>query len=380
MILTIGPGHPFHLRTWSGISYWLLNALKEQGVLEGSVDARPPGVDVLERIGSWNIHRERWRQRYWAHASPLSGAVRALLGVTAARRARTMNSSPDVVLQLGAGFDARSGLRPRLRCSYSDMHLALFLTRPDNLLDTSTPLVRKALDRERRTFDSLDVIFTMSDWLRDSIITDAGQDPGKVVTIGTGANINIPPSPPKRNLAPPRFLFVGMRFERKGGRYLLDAFDLVRSERPDAELWIVGPEKSLGQREGVRWFGRIDRSSPAGEAEIRRLYTEATAFVMPSVFEPAGMVFLEAMAYALPCVGSNCCAMPEFIAHGETGLLARRADSEDLAAQLLALASAPERAQEMGWEGYRRLTGRFTWEHVARRMVTEMEGRLRTAI
>jgi glycosyltransferase involved in cell wall biosynthesis len=101
---------------------------------------------------------------------------------------------------------------------------------------------------------------------------------------------------------------------------------------------------------------------------------------MPSVFEPAGMVFLEAMAYALPCVGSNCCAMPEFIAHGESGLLARRADSEDLAAQLLALATAPERAQEMGLEGYRRLTGRFTWEHVARRMVTEMEGRLRTAI
>jgi glycosyltransferase involved in cell wall biosynthesis len=375
-ILTVGPGNPFQLRTWSGSSYWLLSALKAQGVLEGSVDARPPGIEVIERLASWNGDRERWRQRYWAQASPLSGAIRAVMGVTGTRRARKTSPSPDVVLQLGAWFDPRPGLRPRLRCSYSDMHLALFLTRPDNLLDTSTHLVRKALDRERRTFDSLDLIFTMSDWLRESIIADAGQDPGKVVTVGTGANINIPASPPKRNPAPPRFLFVGMRFERKGGPYLLDAFDLVRNERPDAELWIVGPQEPLGDREGVRWFGRIDRSTPAGEDEIRRLYTEATAFVMPSVFEPAGIVFLEAMAYALPCVGSNCCAMPEFIAHGESGLLARRADSEDLAVQLLALASAPERAQEMGLKGYHRLSERFTWEHVARRMVTEMEGRL----
>jgi glycosyltransferase involved in cell wall biosynthesis len=353
-----------------------LSALEEQGVLEGAVDARPPGVDVLERLGSWNVDRELWRQRYWAQASPLSGAIRALKGVTATRRACRISPSPDVVLQLGAWFHARSGLRPRLRCSYSDMHLALFLTRPDNLLGPSTHLVRKALDRERRTFDSLDVIFTMSDWLRESIITDAGQDPDKVVTVGTGANINIPASPPKRKPGSPRFLFVGMRFERKGGRHLLEAFDLVRKERPDAELWIVGPTEPLGDREGVRWFGRIDRSSPSGEAEIRRLYTEATAFVMPSVFEPAGIVFLEAMAYALPCVGSNCCAMPEFIAHEESGLLARRADSEDLAAQLLALSSAPERGREMGLNGYHRLSERFTWKHVAQRMVTEMEGRL----
>ncbi|HEX8156609.1 MAG TPA: glycosyltransferase, partial [Solirubrobacteraceae bacterium] len=94
------------------------------------------------------------------------------------------------------------------------------------------------------------------------------------------------------------------------------------------------------------------------------------------VFEPAGIVFLEAMAYALPCVGSNCCAMPEFIAHDETGLLSRRGDSDDLAAQLLALASAPERAREMGLNGYHRLSERFTWKHVARRMVTEMAARL----
>lgn len=375
-VITIGTGDPFDVKTWSGSSRWLLNALKEQGVLEGAVDARLPGIDAIERMVSFDLNRERWRQRYWAQASPLHGAVRAVIGLTGTRRARNIDRSPDVALQLGAGRFARGALRPRLRCSYGDTHLGLFLTRPDNLLDTSSRLVRTALERERRAFESLDVIFTMSDWMRDSIINDVGQDPRKVVTVGVGANIVIPSVPLHRASGPPRFLFVGMRFERKGGRYLLEAFDRVRREHQDAELWIVGPEEPLQQRDGVRWFGRIDRSDPAGEAEIRRLYTEATAFVMPSVFEPAGIVFLEAMAHALPCVGCDCCAMPEFIAHEKSGLLARRADAEDLAAQLLRLADAPEWAGRMGLEGFRRLGERFTWERVARRMVQEMEERL----
>jgi starch synthase len=375
-IIAIAAGDPFDLKTWSGSSHWLLSALRRRGVLEEAVDVWPAGADVVARLGSWNRDRLRWRQRYWAQASPLDGAIRALVGATGTRRIRAVNASPDVVLQVGASRFDGPRLRARLRCSFSDTHLALFLTRPDNLLDASSRLVRKALDRERRAFESLDVIFTMSDWMRESIIADAGQDPEKVVTVGTGANIVIPTAAPRRAPAPPRFLFVGMRFERKGGSYLLDAFALVRWERPDAELWIVGPETPTREQEGVRWFGRIDRRDPAGEAEITRLYTEATAFVMPSIFEPAGIVFLEAMAFALPCVGSDCCAMPEFIARDESGLLTRRADAEDLAAQLLTLASAPERARQMGLEGFRRLSERFTWDHVAGRMVRELRTRL----
>jgi alpha-maltose-1-phosphate synthase len=375
-IVAIGAGDPFDRKTWSGTSYWLLSALQARGVLDGAVDAWPPGTEVVARAGSFSVDGRRWRQRYWAQASPLDGAVRMLIGATATRRVRAINGSPDVVLALGASrFEGRK-LRARLRCSFTDTHLAQYLTRPDNVLDASSRLVRKALDRERRTFESLDVIFTMSDWMRESIITDAGQDPDKVVTVGTGANMPIPSCAQRRVLQPPRFLFVGMRFERKGGGYLLEAFERVRLEHPDAELWIVGPETPAREQEGVRWFGRIDRSDPAGEAEIRRLYSEATAFVMPSIFEPAGIVFLEAMAFALPCVGSDCCAMPEFIAGEESGLLARRADAGDLTAKLLTLASAPERGRQMGLQGFRRLNDRFTWEHVASSMLGEMRTRL----
>ena len=60
-------------------------------------------------------------------------------------------------------------------------------------------------------------------------------------------------------------------------------------------------------------------------------YRRATAFVMPSRYEPFGIVFLEAMAYWLPCVGSRTCAMPEIIDEGVTGLLAEPDDVDSLA-------------------------------------------------
>jgi glycosyltransferase involved in cell wall biosynthesis len=375
-IVALAGGEPFARATWSGASYWLLSALREAGVLAGAVAARPKAADLIERASSFAWDRDRWRQRYWAQATPLAQPVRSLVAAVGTRRAAEVDPAPDAVLQLGAWFDATNAVEPRLRCSYHDMHLALYLTRPDNKLDKSSRLVRKALERERRTLDRMDLILSMSDWLRQSIIDDTGQDPAKVVTVWTGANFDIPAAPPERDIERPRFLFVGMRFERKGGPYLLQAFEQVRRERPDAELWIVGPEKRLEQRDGVRWFGRIDRSKPAGDAELKRIYSEATVFVMPSIFEPTGNVFLEAMAHGLPCVGVNSCAMPEFIEDGRSGLLARRADVDSLASKMLELAAAPERAQRMGESGFQRVTERFNWSRVAGSMRSEIEARL----
>jgi glycosyltransferase involved in cell wall biosynthesis len=376
-IVAVTAGEPFDRGTWSGASYWFLTALREAGVLQGAVAAQPKAADVLERAASVSFDRARWRQRYWAQASPLSGPIRRLVGMVGTNRAARLNPTPDALLQVGAWFDATNGVKPGMRCSYHDMHLPLFLTRPDTTLDRSSRLVRKALDRERRTLDRMDLILSMSEWLRQSFIDDAGQDPAKVVTVWTGANFELPAAPPERTFEQPRFLFVGMRFDRKGGPYLLDAFERVRRERPDAELWIVGPERPLAQREGVRWFGRIDRSKPAGDAELKRIYTEATVFVMPSLFEPTGNVFLEAMAHGLPCVGVNCCAMPEFIEEGQSGLLAKRADVASLASKMLELAASGDRARQMGEQGFRRVKDRFNWPHVARSMRTEIESRLR---
>ena len=71
-----------------------------------------------------------------------------------------------------------------------------------------------------------------------------------------------------------------MQFERKGGREVLRAFAALRSRRPDAELWIVGPQHLRVDEPGVRVLGRVRRAdAPGGMPD---LYRRATLLAMPS--------------------------------------------------------------------------------------------------
>jgi glycosyltransferase involved in cell wall biosynthesis len=197
------------------------------------------------------------------------------------------------------------------------------------------------------------------------------------VVAGAGTDLALPPRElPERDRARPRVLFVGREWERKGGPELLRAWPAVRAARPDAELVIVGPAappRSLPA--GVRFAGRIDRSTPQGAQAFAAEYRRATAFVLPSLFEPFGIVLLEAMAYSLPCVAGTRCAMPEIVADGETGRLADVGDPDALAAALVEVTD-PERGASMGAAGRRRLEERFTWDAVAARIVGELDARL----
>jgi starch synthase len=372
-IVGIAPGDPWDRRTWSGASHHLFAALERRGALLGAVSALP--TDALEsatKLASFSPRRRRWVERY--EYSSLRRALRSRLA--SRRAARVADGRPYATLQIGAWYAiGRSGHGPLLRASYHDANLALFSRQNTFIEDPSAAHIQREFAAERRVFDRLDVIFTLSDWLRQSFIEDFGQDPRKVVTIGFGANTKTPPSAiPHRSASPMRILFVGFDFERKGGPFLLEAFVELRKSHPDAELWIVGP-KPGDPAPGVRWHGAIDRSSEAGDRLMAELHRDATVFVLTSRYEPFGNALLEAMAYGLPCIGSSVCAMPEIIEAERTGLLVAPADSAALAGALRELAADPARAQAMGAAGFRRLHERFTWDVVSGRMIEEIEAR-----
>ena len=354
------PGEPRDPATWSGTSASLVRALERAGALAGAVDASSHAVDRLEQLASFSPSRARWRQRYHSRSSFASDAARSLRSAFARRR---LDGEPEAVLHVGAW----TLLPGRVRASYHDGNLAVSLARDEPLLDRRSGSVRRALEADRRFYDRMDVLLPMSDWLRRSFVEDFGQDPAKVVTVGAGANLRELPEVPQRTFEQPRFLFVGRQWERKGGPQLLEAFALVHAERPDAELWVVGPEQPVSGA-GVRFLGRISRASADGERRLGELYANATAFAMPSVYEPFGIAFLEAMAYGLPCVASDRCAMPEIVEDGVSGFTVGAHDVEALAARLLELAD-PARARAFGEAGRRRLAERFTWDAVAARIV-----------
>ena len=96
-------------------------------------------------------------------------------------------------------------------------------------------------------------------------------------------------------------------------------------------------------RSGVIWIeGMLNRH------EVIQLLSHATAFVCPSLYEPLGIVNLEAMACGTAVVASNVGGIPEVVADGETGLLVRPDEPEALAVALNTLARDPERRRALG--------------------------------
>jgi alpha-maltose-1-phosphate synthase len=365
-------GDPWSQAMWSGSSRRLFAALDARGALVAAVSTRPRAFDVAEKAASWQRDGVAWRQRYRAAASPLSPLIRGAMTRIGSRRVAAAAPGADALLQISGWYDASRRLRPRLFATYQDANVALWLRRPDLALDPGDRWIARTREHELRTYERMDLILTMSEWARRSFIDDYGQDPDKVVTVGAGANFDGTPEPPtERDFSRPRLLFVGRKFERKGGAELLEAFAALRADHPGAELTIVGPPPRPGG-DGVSWLGPVfDR------ARLDSLFRDANAFVMPSIYEGFGIPFLEGMAYALPCVGTTVGAIPELVEDGVTGRTVPPGDAQALAAALGDLAADPARAQALGREGRERFLERFTWDRVAGRICDAMAERLR---
>ena len=372
-VVGVSPGDPFDRRTWSGASHHLFTALGMHAELLGVVNAEiPRWADLFAKAAAIWPERHRWRERN--EFSP----VRRLISSRRAGRAATALARPGAaVLQVGAWYDAAARATPpaALRCSYHDSNLALLIRQGQFVQQPDAGHIRRTLRAERRVFDGLDVIFTMSEWLRTSIIKDFEQDPDKVVVVGSGVNLKQLPPPLRNRRAPSQtLLFVGFDFAGKGGQEILQAFAQVRRRLPNARLQIVGPPPQSSVA-GVEWIGAIDRSG-SGDLRFQKILANATGFVLASHYDAFPNVFLEAMAYSLPCIGTPVGGIPEIIQDGATGHLVPVGDIVQLATAMEKVLADPDNAALMGEAGYRRVTERFTWDLVGRKMAHEIGRRL----
>jgi alpha-maltose-1-phosphate synthase len=190
------------------------------------------------------------------------------------------------------------------------------------------------------------------------------------------------------DLSRPSVVFVGRITRQKGLPYLMRAcHDLppqtqivLLAGAPDT-LEIAAEVEGLaiqlrGARdpEGVIW---VQEMLP--KHEVVQVLTHATVFVCPSIYEPMGIVNLEAMACETAVVATATGGIPEVVADGETGLLVpidqlsdgtgTPVDPErfvaDLAAAMTTLIEDPKRADEMGLAGRRRAVEKFSWSTIA---------------
>jgi glycosyltransferase involved in cell wall biosynthesis len=371
-IVVATDGHPRARGTFSGSSARMVAGLEATGAWVGAVDVKPRWLARVEQAASYDRDRDRWHQRFWSGASPAGPAVRRAMSALGRTQVERM-PEVDAVLQISGWYDARPARSSALLASYQDANGMLWTQRPDLALDPQSPGLRRAREAERRTYARMDVICTMSEWSRSSFIADYGVSPDRVVAVGAGPNLDELPPVARREPGPPRVIFVGRTFGRKGGPELLEAFRTLHAHDPRATLDVVGPPPGPAQP-GVTWHGPVyDR--PA----LNALYARATIFALPSRYEGFGIPFLEGMAHGLPCVGARVCAVPEVVREGRTGLLVAPGDARALGSALLELAADPARAAAMGRAGRAAVEDHWTWEATGERIVAALSARSASA-
>jgi alpha-maltose-1-phosphate synthase len=175
----------------------------------------------------------------------------------------------------------------------------------------------------------------------------------------------------------PYVIFVGRITRQKGVPVLLRAAsELVpqaqlvlcagQADTPELEAEVTGLVEGLRTgrngraRSGVVWIPEM-----LPKREVIQLLTHATVFAIPSIYEPLGIVNLEAMACGTAVVGSRTGGIPEVVADGQTGLLVPPGEPGPLAAALNALISDPDRAEAMGQAGRKRAVAEFGWAAIA---------------
>lgn len=173
-------------------------------------------------------------------------------------------------------------------------------------------------------------------------------------------------------------LFVGRLEKRKGLRYLLRAFAVMKRVRPDSRLIVVGAYDRRQRRGYERWVREtgLDDVVFAGYAaleDLPRYHRSSHIFCAPNTGnESQGIVLLEAMAAGCPVIASNIDGFAGVITHGVDGLLVRPKDSEALAESLISLAKDGDLRAALSERGRERAQ-HFSWERVSRRVLSYYE-------
>ncbi|MBV8818767.1 MAG: glycosyltransferase [Acidobacteriaceae bacterium] len=216
---------------------------------------------------------------------------------------------------------------------------------------------------------SADMVTVNSEFMSVEL-TDRGLPIRKLRVVKNGVDTDIFRPSPDWPADDGYILFVGRLVEQKGVEYLLRAFSYVHQKFPDVRL------KILGHGEFEAWLERLAANLMLSShveflkwvphEQTASLYQRARLVVVPSVFEPFGMVALEAMACKRPVVASRIGGLREIVQHGKTGFLVHPKDHLDLAQWMMTLLSDAELRQKMGEASHAAISaGGYTWPAIA---------------
>lgn len=162
--------------------------------------------------------------------------------------------------------------------------------------------------------------------------------------------------------------FVGRMVREKGAAVLVDAFARVLERFNDAKLVIAGGghrEHLVRQADGLGIGNRVYFTGYVDDQTLIRLYLVADVAVFPSLYEPFGIVALEAMAAGTPVVVSDAGGLREVVSHGVDGISTWLNNPDSLAWGILQSLGDPESARKMAANAKNKVHREFSWDRIA---------------
>ncbi|MFN7017316.1 MAG: glycosyltransferase family 4 protein [Fimbriimonadales bacterium] len=170
----------------------------------------------------------------------------------------------------------------------------------------------------------------------------------------------------------PLLFFVGRMVREKGVQILLQALPIIRAELPSVRAVIVGGGYRAHLEEFVRFCHLTDAVHFTGfipDADLLRLYRVVDVAVYPSLYEPFGIVALEAMAAGTPVVVSDAGGLKEVVRHEETGIVTWAGNPESLAWGVLRVLQDPVATRRRVQNALESVQREFNWARIAQQTI-----------
>jgi glycosyltransferase involved in cell wall biosynthesis len=307
-----------------------------------------------------------WRWRFYAHPATFAKRTAAF-----GKRLRKSGACVDAFLQIGVLYDASEAALHAPLVIYTDNATLVTAERGRAFrLPFSEEVIASRIAQERHALNGATHVCTRSRFIADVITSGYGVSRERMSVVGGGGNVLADPRrvyEAATDAAGGRFLFVGREFDRKGGDFVLRAFERVHAALPWTRLTMITGLKRPSPLPGVRWL--TDLSS----ADLANEYASADVFVFAARFDTWGDVLVEAMSAELACICPDRPPFNEIVSDGITGCCVDVEDAGALSQVMLRLALDRAARTTLGKAARAAALANFSWDVVAAKLAIQIQ-------
>jgi len=215
-------------------------------------------------------------------------------------------------------------------------------------------------------YHAADRIFVLSSYVKRTFL-DRGVPEQKLVCVPSGIDL-ARFHQAKKNDPVFRLIYCGILQAKKGVHYLLRAFSELNLKH--AELWLIGSVSEEMRPILARYQDSFRHLGFVPNSELAHIYSQGSAFVLPSLEEGLAKVIVEAMACGLPVIATTNTGAEDVVRDGTDGYVIPIRNVEILKERILTLYHDPDLCQQMGQNAIRRVHAEFTLERYVQRLLT----------